>query len=146
MPPSFFNLSSLTDLDLHVNFDKLPDEFDKLISLTKLTLDTSWNAHLPESFGHLTSLTELNFINCPLTRLPDSFGGLKSLVRLSLGVTILDALPDSIGQLQNLQEFHLKDNYPITSLPDSFFQLSLWNVNGLFRFQPHCPTSFLSQC
>ncbi|CAI5482168.1 unnamed protein product [Closterium sp. Yama58-4] len=132
LPSSFFNLSSLTEVNLNVDFDEIPDKFDQLRFLTKLTLNDVCSDHLPESLGYLTSLTELQLSTSEtFDRLPDSIGCLKSLVKLSIhNLDVLGTLPATISQLQNLQEFYAND-INCLKLPDSFFQLRSLQVLDL---------------
>ncbi|GJP30139.1 hypothetical protein CLOM_g22611, partial [Closterium sp. NIES-68] len=153
LPPYFFNLSSLkrgsqeancepktktfgfgfllletlalTEVDSHVGFYEIPDEFGKLICLKKLMLDELESDELPESICQLTWLTELQISRCELRHLPSSFGNLSSLVKLSIFyLDLLEDLPDSIGRLQNLQECSLKGFPSVSELPDSLFSLT----------------------
>ncbi|CAI5476605.1 unnamed protein product, partial [Closterium sp. Yama58-4] len=112
LPPSFFGLSSLTEVTLNFDLAFLPDEFDKLRSLTKLALTVLHNDHLPESIAQLTRLTELQLLRSSgLTDLPQNVDRLSSLEHLELGqLESITRLPDTLSKLTNLRTFSFNCN------------------------------------
>ncbi|CAI7856588.1 unnamed protein product [Closterium sp. NIES-54] len=139
MPSSFFNLSSLTDVNLNFHLREFPDAFGELKSLTKLKLEKLLIKDIPESFGQLTALTEIDISKCILLYgLPDTFGNLCSLKKLTIYYSrSLEVLPGTLGQLQNLKEATLYGNESLLQLPPSFYRLpslkdlKLWMLEDL---------------
>ena len=117
----------------HGEFESLPQEVTKLLTLEQLVL---WNCHrittLPQDLGLLKRLEQLSVLSCSaLSSLPHQLTNLKSLRKLSLwGCTKLKSLPgESLLGLSNLEVLNLHNCKALRSLP--LETSCLWSLKEL---------------
>ena len=146
-PPSFANLTALTELSLSEmlfetfplsikqlknlktleffssNLSFLPSNIGDLIQLEELMLYGPDITAFPESFGRLTHLKTLVLHSINITTFPQNFAELVNLTSLSIENSRLTDLPAEFGKLVNLEELSLLRNH-FTSLPESFSHLT----------------------
>lgn len=94
----------------------LGDDFGRLQTLKRLSLDACALDSVPSVLCKVSSLEYLSLDDNLLTELPSSLGKLTALRVLSLNRNQIRALPDSVGSLQALQVLNL-DNNLILELP-----------------------------
>lgn len=152
-PPSFANLTQLTNLQLKNDFfvGPIPDVISTLTELTTLNLNgNQFTGSIPPSFANLTKLHRLDLGNLPqLTpgNFPSfltSLTNLDTLVLYNTGLT--GELPEDIGNLKNLLYLDLSNNKLTGAVPASigtcwhlaFFWINDNNLGGTF------PASFLA--
>eukprot|EP01018_Ginkgo_biloba_P000451 Gb_03815 [translate_table: standard] len=124
-PEEFVLPASLVEADLS-RCTRLPKEFGRLTSLTKLKLEGCIELKsLPEEFGKLRSLKLLNMNGCEnVTALPKDFGMLSELTHLCLkGCKSLKALPGNFGKLRSLETLDMNGCKSLALLPQDFGQL-----------------------
>ncbi|CAI5962628.1 unnamed protein product [Closterium sp. NIES-65] len=133
LPDGFNSLTSLQRLTISQGkLTSLPETFGELPALTSLSLDLPELTHLPDSFCLLTALKILNLTNCKaLRRLPSRLSGLTALQSLSVFNSPILKLSEDIGDLTNLQTFHL--NIVHAELPSNLTRLS--SLTSLQIFQ-----------
>jgi len=152
-PPSFANLTHLTDLQLANDFfvGPIPDVISTLTELTTLNLNRNqFTGSIPPSFANLTKLHRLD-LGLLFQLTPENFPpfltsltNLDTLVLNYMGLT--GELPEDIGNLKNLLYLDLAHNNLTGAVPASigncwhlaFFWINDNNLSGTF------PASFLA--
>jgi hypothetical protein len=96
----------------------LPENIQKMKSLTNLDMHHNKLAALPIGLARLHKLQVLNLRGNQITAVPREFGVLTAIVSLDLSKNALDTIPFEIGYLSSLVNLDLGHNNLI-SLPNS---------------------------
>ena len=101
-------------------FNKLPEDLGKMVSLKVLDLVGTAIKELPSSVQFLTGLTSLDLTDCKnFVRLPSTICSLKSLHKIILsGCSKFDKLPNDLGNITSLGDLNLSGT-AIKELPSS---------------------------
>jgi photosystem II stability/assembly factor-like uncharacterized protein/Leucine-rich repeat (LRR) protein len=105
LPPAFFNLTELTELQLMSNDigGSIPSAINGLSKIKRIFFNfNNLSGSIPTEIGDLTTLTQLSLNGNALT----------------------DSIPPSIGNLTNLTNLILEDNDLSGSLPDQLYSLT----------------------
>ncbi|XP_022720377.1 probable LRR receptor-like serine/threonine-protein kinase At3g47570 isoform X2 [Durio zibethinus] len=130
IPPSMFNISSLTKLILFNNSlsGGLPDDMcNHLSKLEVLHLSLNdFTGHIPSSIGECSNLQNLSLsVNRFNGTIPRSIGNLTSLKRLSLRENDLTGeIPWEIGNLYSLEILAVQHMRLTGPIPPSIFNIS----------------------
>ncbi|RLN71867.1 hypothetical protein BBJ28_00006722 [Nothophytophthora sp. Chile5] len=123
VPTPFWNLSTLTSLDLS-KFVALYFQLGKLYKLRELGLEGNKLTQLPEALASLSHLEILRLESNQLQALPSQIGTITiSLKTLSAHSNQITELPASFGALTSLLTLDLKKNC-IRSTGEAFVQLA----------------------
>lgn len=119
IPKEVFELDNLKILRLRKNKIKfIPDDIEKLASLTELNLIDNEIETLPQGLFKLQNLQILHLRKNEISEIPKEIENLKNLIHLNLGDNQIKELPIEIGKLNNMITLFLKNN-EITTLPRS---------------------------
>ncbi|KAJ9176065.1 hypothetical protein P3X46_011415 [Hevea brasiliensis] len=132
LPPWFFNVSTLVDLNLansEINGTILNDAWRNFCNMQ--ALDLSFNGFSGEFLGSLSKCSNISLkvlrlrYNSFSGHIPESLGNFRSLRCLQLsGNSFLGPIPASIEKLPFLEELDLSSNKLSGAIPESIGQLS----------------------
>jgi len=124
LPNDIVRWSGLDTLDISSNkFSKLPDALGELTRLTHLNCEYNGIRQLPQTFSNLHALKILVLSDNPALNWMPEYDNFPGLVRLHIRNLQLPAITPSIGTLQQLQEFEMRDNSHLKSIPQEIGQL-----------------------
>jgi len=123
IPNSVFKADAVRDLTINCSsLQELPDRFDELPTLEKLTIDVGENVkHLPASIGTLNKLEELVINLYGITSLPTTFGALSALRRLTLKTPYVESIAP-VYELTGLEELSV-EGLPLSGFGEGFATL-----------------------
>ncbi|KAJ3309725.1 hypothetical protein HDU76_003539 [Blyttiomyces sp. JEL0837] len=136
LPPSLGELKYLAKLNLQDNpnvVGSIPDSFANLSRLISLNLgNTNVSGSIPDWLGNsLTSLQEFYVYNTLISGgLPRSLANLTRLTTLGVwNNSLMGEIPPEIGNMPMLHYFYAELNLLNGTVPDSFKNLSLIDIN-----------------
>ena len=98
-------------------YSKYLDNFDKLQSLTELTIEVCYITEVPETIYNLINLQKLNLRENDISAISENIGNLTNLLELDLCHNHISELPKNIKKLTNLEQLRLSCN-EFTKIPE----------------------------
>jgi Leucine-rich repeat (LRR) protein len=123
-----YTLPKLTQLKIlflfQLKLQLFPEAITQLTQLTELDISNNQIPELPTEINRLSQLTYLDVSDNRLSHLPETLGELSQLKFLYAKHNSLKDLPETLGNLSNLKFLHIQDNFSLTALPESTYQLT----------------------